>query len=596
MKKIFLFFALLAGIAVMTGCQKDQEVVTLKAVIDQDVKAHFGGTAVNIPHWDSDDQVYVKGSANFSTNLFGLTNPNTTFATIEGVPASTVYSAIYPARMVGTMGTPTDGTSAGVSASIYFDPHQFYRWDENENRQLVDMPMGAVTTGNTLYFKNLCSIIRLTVTNDLTNATASHDIQQVNFDVKRLTVHASGAYVAGYANVTLSENNDPVIDVNNPNHLSSDNVLSVYKADGGSMGTIYLSSTDGPTSKTFDIVVPPFNADNLVIEVELYNHNDGRALGYYEYNVGDPDSIGRNVIVPVNLAVNTYTLFDYAYLEPGPDFNRHINSILTPNVRFIKFNHETSPLTAHNIYPDNQWETSTPTGYVELQAPNSPHKIYGYLLDPYTIEINSYGSHIYCNSDCSGMFQGFVNIQNIQWTEDVLFETEDVTDMSYMFAGCSVLQTAPNIETFNTTNVTNMAHMFEGCHFTGLDLSVFNTHNLNGDGMVAMFKNCSYLQTLDLSSFTTTQITDMTELFYNCRALRGEEGLNISQFDMSNVTTLTNMCTDLNAGGGLYNQCAIHCTNDVRTTLLLQDASGNYSTGINPGLVYFPNQGETPRQ
>ena len=42
MKKLFLFFALLAGIAVMTGYQKDQDVVTLKAVIEQDTKAYFG--------------------------------------------------------------------------------------------------------------------------------------------------------------------------------------------------------------------------------------------------------------------------------------------------------------------------------------------------------------------------------------------------------------------------------------------------------------------------------------------------------------------------------------------------------------------------
>ena len=52
MKKIFLFFALLAGIAVMTGCQKDQDVLTLNAFIDPDTKAYFGTINHNQPYWD----------------------------------------------------------------------------------------------------------------------------------------------------------------------------------------------------------------------------------------------------------------------------------------------------------------------------------------------------------------------------------------------------------------------------------------------------------------------------------------------------------------------------------------------------------------
>ena len=48
MKKLFFFCALLAGIAVMNGCQKDQDVVTLKAVVDQNTKAYFGGADANV--------------------------------------------------------------------------------------------------------------------------------------------------------------------------------------------------------------------------------------------------------------------------------------------------------------------------------------------------------------------------------------------------------------------------------------------------------------------------------------------------------------------------------------------------------------------
>ena len=585
MKRIFLFFALLAGIAMMNGCQKDQNVVTLKAVIGQDSKAYFGPDAngnLSLPYWDATDEVYVKGLTAPSDNNYnyGLTNPSTTVATITGVPESDVYSAIFPARMVRTMETPHTSvrnnnneieTPAGTSALIYYDPHQMYK--EVNGHQQVDMPMGAVTEGNTLIFKNLCSIIRLTVTNQLANSTVEHT-QHVDFDVKRITVQAAGAYLSGFGNVTLSSENDPVVNMNIPNHILSDNVLSVYKQDGGSMGTIYRSSDDGPTSKTFDIVVPPFTSNNdLIIEVEMYNHADGKALGYYEYHANRTVTVTRNKIVPITLGADRYTVFDYAYLEDGPSFNADISTILTDQIKWIKFNYDPGQLTSRNIFPDNQWEvdgnghSNTPTGWVELQAPNSPHKIYGYIMsnDPTTLEISSFGAHIYCHSNCSTMFQGFSHVENLQWTTDVYFETEDVTNMGHMFAGCSSLTTLPNYASYNTTNVTNMAHMFDGCEkIRSLDLSRFNTHNLIGGGMAGMFNGCSSLQVLKLSSFTTNQITDMSNLFNGCIAL-GE--LHIDNFDMTNVTNKTNMCLNLASTRSANWKADIWCPSDVQTAI-----------------------------
>lgn len=596
MKKLFIFIVLLAGIAVMTGCQKDKDVVTLKAVMGQDTKAYFGNESLNLPYWDADDEVFVSGqsSSNTFSNTFGLTSPNTTFATITNVPASDVYCAIFPSSIVQSMGTPS---ASGTTASIYYNPHQFYQWDATNTRQRVDMPMGAVTTDETLIFKNLCSIIRLNVTNALANSefqpTAIEHANRVDFDVKRLTITATGAYVAGFAEVTLSESGAPVINMNTPNHLSSDNVLSVYDPDGNSMGTIYKSSNDGPTSKSFDIIVPPFTSTNdFVIEVEMYtrHNNTLKALGYLEHHFDRSVSVDRNKIVQINLNVDRYKIFDYAYLESGPEFKTDLGSIINSNIQWIKFNHNPGALTGAGLTPENQWDVATPTGWVELQASNSPHKIYGYITsDPTVLEINSFGSWIYCHSNCSHMFEGFSNVQNLQWTEDVIFKTDDVTDMSYMFKGCSSLTTLPNITSFNTTNVTNMAHMFDGCSaMTGLDLSAFNTHHLIGEGMVAMFKNCSTLQTLNLSNFTTEQITDMTDLFNGCSNMMN---LHINQFVISNNTTLTNMCTGLNSAHNEWNKCEIRCTNAVKNTLLSQDENGNYITGIDPTKVYFTLQG-----
>ena len=164
MKKLFLFCALLAGIAVMTGCQKDQDVVTLKAVIDQDTKAFFGGSGSDTPYWDGSDRVYLKGSSprDFTREscILDLPENSTTFATIRDVPICSVYCAIFPASAVQDMGTPN---AAGTTAKINFKHDQEYYWDEENHRQRLEMPMGAVTTGNTLIFKNLCGILRVKV-------------------------------------------------------------------------------------------------------------------------------------------------------------------------------------------------------------------------------------------------------------------------------------------------------------------------------------------------------------------------------------------------------------------------------------------------
>lgn len=599
MKKL-LFCALLAGIAVMTGCQKDHDVVTLKAVMDQDTKAYFGGSTdsqnrLNLPYWDEGDEVFIKGLT-FSESKV-LTNPDpgnpfTTFATITDVPVSSVYCAIFPSRIVNGMSTPSANET---TASIYYNPHQFYK--ETGNHQQVDMPMGAVTTNETLIFKNLCSILRLNVSNSLTD--------NIDFDVMRLTVQAYDAYIAGNGRVSLSNTDDPDIDMNTP-HQNSDNVISVYKLNSEnedqhlSMGTIYHSNTDGSTSKSFDVIVPPFTATKLVLEVEMYKHNaDGtsKPLGYYEYTINNPASVARNKIIPINLAVDSYQPFDYAYLESGPEFNAEIQTFLSshPTVNAIKFNIVPGELTG--ITEANEWVAgSTPSDWLELQASYSPRKIYGYV-DGTTLIINSFANSIYAHSNCSSMFRGLTNIVSIQSTQQQLFITEDVTNMGHMFAGCRNLSILEGIN-FNTTNVTNMAYMFEDCQNLQSLTLPFNTHNVRGDGLVGMFKNCSRLGLLDLHSFTTEQITDMTELFYGCSKIGSynppisEEGLYINQFVISEGITLTNMCTGLASSQSQWGRGAIFCTDPVMSTLLSQDENNHYITGIDRSKVHFPLQGE----
>ena len=58
-----------------------------------------------------------------------------------------------------------------------------------------------------------------------------------------------------------------------------------------------------------------------------------------------------------------------------------------------------------------------------------------------------------------GMFEGCSSLTNIDLSN---FNTQNVTDVSFMFSRCSSLKNI-NLSYFNTQNVTNMSNMFNEC-------------------------------------------------------------------------------------------------------------------------------------
>ena len=89
--------------------------------------------------------------------------------------------------------------------------------------------------------------------------------------------------------------------------------------------------------------------------------------------------------------------------------------------------------------------------------------------------------------------------------------------MSYMFSYCSRLISL-DLSSFDTSNVTDMSYMFKDCSgLTLLDLSNFNTSKVTimGD----MFCWCYNLTTLNISNFDTSSVTNMHNMFNGCSKL-----------------------------------------------------------------------------
>ena len=136
-------------------------------------------------------------------------------------------------------------------------------------------------------------------------------------------------------------------------------------------------------------------------------------------------------------------------------------------------------------------------------------------------------------TDMSFMFHGCSALKSLDLTN---FNTAKVTNMDNMFYRCSTL-TSLDLKNFNTAEVTNMYHMFYGCSaLESLNLTNFNTANVTD--MSFMFHGCSALTSLDLTNFNTAKVTDMSFMFYGCSAL---ESLNLTNFNTANVTDMSFM-------------------------------------------------------
>ena len=150
------------------------------------------------------------------------------------------------------------------------------------------------------------------------------------------------------------------------------------------------------------------------------------------------------------------------------------------------------------IYKDDFGKKYKNQYFKELNENNTELYINGdkelykkYFIPP---EIGRYYIYLKFNinlTDCSYMFAGCSNIINIKF---ISFNTEYVTNMKYMFYKCSNLKNI-NLFLFDTKNVIDMTSMFSYCYnLNNLDLSSFDIKNVKT--MKNMFNYCYYLKNI----------------------------------------------------------------------------------------------------
>lgn len=174
------------------------------------------------------------------------------------------------------------------------------------------------------------------------------------------------------------------------------------------------------------------------------------------------------------------------------------------------------------------------------------HLVFGrYLLDAETflcVRKDFKGKlHLPINSStCSFMFVDS-NVHEIDLTE---FDTTNVVNMDYMFLKADLGDRLKvnsstttqdngadrNILTFNTEGVTSMSGMFKDCKVKHLDLSSLRTHNVTD--FSDMFYNCDSLIDLNVDGFDTSNAEDFNGMFHGCNKLTQ---LNVKHFNTNSV-------------------------------------------------------------
>ena len=524
-KQHILFPFVLASIAMLAvSCQKEEGTVTLGAEIQ---KAVNSSTKVYIndhtPCWHNGDEVYINNAA------YPIMAASGASARIEDVVSSSSYRAIFPASIRRNNTSITNRSTVDVNLPA----EQYY--EVVGSHQRVDVPMGAyITSGSTLQFYNLCSVVRVIVSNS-TNQ---------ELPLRRIMLQAENAMLSGFGTATISGESSNSITMSN--YSTRHDVSLSFTND-------YPATIEARGTSTFDIVVPAFPTDDVTLT--LYTTD-----GHYCEVTKEDVALAHNTITTVTLNVTELTEMPHAELIRGEFFANVVQNIGMEEL------YEDVPYPGlYRVFyvTDIVFEyNSLVNSGIRFSTDNSPVPIYG-NLEGTVLKISTIASVIDANPDCWGMFRTFDDeyegghIETIDFGNG--FNTSNVTNMTSMFYGCKRL-TSIDVSNFNTSNVTNMTGMFCDCSaLTSLDASNFNTSNVTD--MFALFAGCNSLTNLNLSSFNTSNVTDMRFMFNQCSNLTN---LNLSNFNMNNVTDKDYMCSNLATTSGY---CTIICPSAVQTEL-----------------------------
>ena len=216
--------------------------------------------------------------------------------------------------------------------------------------------------------------------------------------------------------------------------------------------------------------------------------------------------------------------------------------------------------------------TSMPTASnnAKFDFAGSGSKSEGNLLSYLTtVDLSSFDTSNYTSME--SMFNGYKNLKSIDVSG---LDTRNATNMSNTFTACSSLEYL-DLRSWDTSKVKSFWNMFLNCSsLKSIDVSSFNTSKVSDYfSFYTMFSGCLSLETIDLSNFdfSNSGSYSISGMFQNCESLKSVkfpsdvhfnnnvttnqvfssckllETLDLSSFDTTNVTSMNEMFSYCNS-------------------------------------------------
>ena len=160
---------------------------------------------------------------------------------------------------------------------------------------------------------------------------------------------------------------------------------------------------------------------------------------------------------------------------------------------------------------------------------------------------NSKNCEIIINNQKTNIFEYYENKNFEKIITVKLILNKDITDLSYMFSGCSSLSSISDISNWDTKNIINMKWMFYGCNSLKSlpDISKWDISKVTDIQFI--FSGCKSLTNLpDISKWNIKNVININGVFSDCSSLKSLP--DISKWDTSNIININNLfssCTSL---------------------------------------------------
>ena len=484
------------------------------------------------------------------TYLFANLTQLSEFIDLNNFNTSSVTYMAYWFDQTSALSTPD--LSTFVTSNVFSMDYMFQNSGVT-NLDLSDWDVSKVTSFWSM-FRRATSLITLNLTDWGVNRTASTvnmssmftgttalaNLTLTNFKTTNVTNMGFMFENSGVTNLDLSDWDVSKVTSFWSMFRRATSLITLNLTDWGvnrTASTVNMSSMFTGTTALANLTLTNFKTTNVTIMSHMFresgvtsldlSHWDVTKMTSFEYMFYEAKSLTTMDLTDwgVNRTASTVNM-NKMFEGTTALANLTLTNFETTNVTDMSFMFASSGVTSLDL---SHWDVTKVASF--------SYMFYG-AKSLTTLNLTDWGVNRTAGTvTMQTMFSGTTALTNLTLTN---FKTTNVTNMSNMFQSSGVTNLAlQELKDWDVTKVTTFSSMFSGAKsLTTLDLTNWGVNRTASTvDMSSMFNGTTALTNLTLTNFKTTNVTNMSNMFYNS----GMTSLNLSHWDVTKVTTFGSM-------------------------------------------------------